>query len=366
MTSKNKLKVAILFGGKSGEHEVSLVSATSVAKALDKNKYDIVMIGIDKTGRWILPSEKMLLEHQSNPREMKLDKVTSAINLPTVQDPKIDNRQIDVIFPVLHGTYGEDGTIQGFLELANLPYVGSGVLGSALGMDKDMAKKILKHAEIPVVPWVTLKKFDYKKNPEKTIASLISELGLPFFAKPSSMGSSVGVHKIKTAAEAREKIEDAFLYDNKILCEKFIPCRELEVSVLGTHDPKSSIVGEIIPTHEFYSYEAKYLDENGANLDIPAKNLTAAQSDKIRELAVKTFKELECRGMARVDFFMDKTNGDIYLNEVNTIPGFTNISMYPKLWNATGLGYADLLDQLIEFALEQHREKNELKTSWTP
>jgi D-alanine-D-alanine ligase len=354
-----KINVGILFGGKSGEHEVSMVSAMSVAKALDKSKYSVQMIGIDKTGRWVKPSDTTISEYQNNPRAMNLGKEKTVFHL----DPSAKS-DFDVILPVLHGTFGEDGTIQGLLELANVPYVGSGVLGSALGMDKDASKRLFKMAGIPVVPWLTVRKHEFKINQNQIIQQAEKEFGYPYFVKPANMGSSVGVHKIKSKAEAAEKLQDAFLYDTKVLIEKAVAARELEVSVLGNHEPKASIVGEIIPTHEFYSYEAKYLDENGAHLNIPAVNVSSAQVDQIKNYAIQAFLALECRGLGRVDFFLDKNTGELFLNEINTIPGFTSISMYPKLWAASGLPYSELLDQLIKYALELHAEKNALKTSF--
>jgi len=357
----SKLKVGIIFGGKSGEHEVSIVSATSVAKALDPSRYEVTMIGIDKTGRWSLPDQKNILTHK-NVRELKLSQESKTVSLVPFQSDRqflsMNNSvantptHFDVIMPILHGTYGEDGTIQGLLELASLPYVGSGVLGSALGMDKDASKRLFHAANIPVVPWITLRKHEFQKNADKYLKQIENEFGFPFFVKPANMGSSVGVHKVKTKAEAADKINDAFLYDTKILVEKAISARELEVSILGNHEPKASIVGEIIPTHEFYSYEAKYLDENGAHLKIPAENISPEMTQKIQNLACQAFQALECRGLARVDFFLDKTTGELYLNEINTIPGFTSISMYPKLWEASGLTYPKLLDQLIQLAIE--------------
>jgi D-alanine-D-alanine ligase len=373
-----KIKVGILFGGKSGEHEVSIVSATSVQKALDKNKYDVTMIGIDKTGRWTLPSSEMLLEHQSVPRLLKLSQEKSTVSMLPFESerqlvsvsqngsalPSLQAQKFDVIIPVLHGTYGEDGTIQGLFELANVPYVGSGVLGSALGMDKDASKRLFQSAGIPVVPWRLVKKHEFAKNADAILQELESEFSYPYFAKPANMGSSVGVHKVKSLAEAKAKILDAFQYDLKILIEKAIPARELEVSILGNHEPRASVVGEIIPTHEFYSYEAKYLDENGATLKIPAEGLSAPQILQIQKQAIRAFQSLDCRGLARVDFFLDKVTGELFLNEINTIPGFTSISMYPKLWEASGVNYAQLLDELIRLAQECHAEKNQLKTSF--
>lgn len=368
-----KMRVGILFGGKSGEHEVSIVSARNVAKALDPKKYDVTLIGIDKNGRWVLSDSTELLE-ASNPRLLSLNKSENAVVYVPYAGTKslmgIDNKiktpdfKFDVVLPILHGTFGEDGTVQGLLELANVAYVGSGVLGSAVGMDKDISRRLLREAGIPVVDTRVIRKWEFEKNPKAIFENLVRGLGLPFFIKPANAGSSVGVHKVKTEPDFFEKIKDSFEFDTKVLAEKSVAARELEVAVLGNHEPKASIVGEIVPTHEFYSYEAKYIDENGAQLHIPAINLTPELSDKIRALAVKTFQVLELRGMARVDFFLDKNTGELYLNEVNTIPGFTNISMYPKLWEESGLGYSALIDRLIQLALELHKEKNQLKTTY--
>lgn len=368
-----KINVGILFGGKSGEHEVSIVSATSVYKALDKNKYNITMIGIDKTGRWLLPSETEELIQSSNPRLFQLNKQRNTMSfVPFEHDTSLVSltsatpqpQKFDVIIPILHGTYGEDGTIQGLLELANVAYVGSGVVGSSVGMDKDVSRRLLAHAGIPVVPTLTLRHHDFLKNSKDMIKKTADELGLPFFIKPANAGSSVGVHKVKSIESALVQFEDAFSFDRKVLAEKAVAARELECSVLGNHNPKVSIVGEIIPNHEFYSYEAKYMDENGADLKIPAENVSPELIKKMQDMAIKAFIALELRGLSRVDFFLDKKTNELYLNEVNTIPGFTSISMYPKLWAASGLAYADLLDELIRLALELHKDKNSLKTSY--
>jgi D-alanine-D-alanine ligase len=269
----------------------------------------------------------------------------------------------DVIIPILHGTFGEDGTIQGLLELANIPYVGSGVLGSAVGMDKDVARRLLRDSGVPIVPFKTLRKNEFKANPKKIISEVIAEFGLPHFVKPANLGSSVGVNKVKTEGGALALYENSFSYDTKVLAEKAIDARELECSVLGNHFPKASCVGEVIPNHEYYSYEAKYIDENGADLKIPAV-ISPQISKRVQDLAVKAFEVLECRGMARVDFFLDKKTDELYLNELNTIPGFTKISMYPKMWEASGLKYSDLLDELIRLAVEAHEEKSSLKRSF--
>lgn len=372
-----KLRVGIIFGGKSGEHEVSVVSATNVFNALDKAKYDVTLVGIDKGGRWLLPDQTLLLANKENPRLVNLKKEQREVSLVPFESskslvavegaaPGVAGGRFDVIVPIMHGTYGEDGTIQGLFELANLPYVGSGVLGSSVGMDKDVSKRLLAAAGIPVVPARVLKRHEFEKDPKSIADSLVKELGLPFFVKPANMGSSVGVHKVKTADEAVAKLKDAFRYDVKVLAEKGVAARELECAVLGHNDPKASVVGEIIPTHEFYSYEAKYIDENGAHLKIPAENVSPETTKRIQELSVRAFRTLELSGMARVDFFLDKNTGELFLNEVNTIPGFTQISMYPKLWMASGKTYAGLLDELIQLALERHAEKNSLKTSFDP
>lgn len=383
MPSKKK-KIAIIFGGKSGEHEVSISSAISVFNALDKSKYDVALIGIDKTGRWLMPSETRVLAHAKNPRLLKLNLEKESFSLvpfesnrqlvsigdqnnpSAIQSQNSSNAKFDVIIPILHGPHGEDGTVQGLLELSNIPYVGSGVLGSALGMDKDVSRRLLKAEGIPVVPTMVFRKHEFNRNKGKVIADAIAKFGLPLFVKPANMGSSVGVHKVKSEQEAQQKFESAFSYDNKILVEQAIDARELECSVLGNSNPEASIVGEIIPQHEFYSYEAKYIDENGALLEIPAKNLSNEISEQVRSLSIQAFKILECSGLARVDFFLDRKTGTLYLNEINTIPGFTKISMYPKLWEASGRSYSKLLDDLIQLALERHAEKNSLRSSFEP
>ncbi len=368
---KKKIKVAVLFGGRSGEHEVSIVSANSIFRALNKDKYDVHLIGIDKLGRWTSVSSERFLAHSSNPRGLDLGASSntqwpvafpSEISMIDI-DTKSSEQKFDVVFPVLHGTYGEDGTLQGLLELSQIPYVGSGVLGSAVGMDKDVSRRLLHLAGIPVVPTRCYRHHQFQKDPDSILKEIADDLGYPYFVKPANMGSSVGVAKVKSLSEARQKVTDAFAYDTKILVEKGVDARELEVSVLGNYFPKASIVGEIIPTHEFYSYEAKYLDENGAHLKIPAEDLTPEMRTRITELAIKAFQALECCGLARVDFFLDRKTNELYLNEINTMPGFTNISMYPKLWEASGLNYSELLDQLIELALERHAERSQLKTS---
>jgi D-alanine-D-alanine ligase len=361
-----KIRIAVLCGGRSGEHEVSLVSGSSVAKALDPSKYDVTLVGIDPAGKWKVLDTAKILSGSLAPEQLNLREAGTLLeprayaseNFLTIHNQK----PFDVIFPVLHGTYGEDGTIQGLFELADVPYVGSGVVGSSVGMDKDVSRRLLDHAGIPVVPTLTFRASDGKSMEERALEAERS-FGYPYFVKPANMGSSVGVHKVKAVEQALAALEDAFNYDNKVLIEKAIPARELECAVLEGEPTRASGVGEIIPTHEFYSYEAKYQDENGAELKIPAE-LTAAQVEEIQLLSLKAFDVLELRGLARVDFFMDKNSGQLYLNEVNTMPGFTKISMYPKLWAAAGLKYPELLDHLVQLALKRHHEKAHLKTEF--
>lgn len=382
-----KVKVALIFGGRSGEHEVSIASAQSVYRALDKSKYDVTLIGIDKVGRWVAPEQASLLVESQNPRLILLNEMRESVTLVPYESKnqliplalRSDSKNseglrsfessmeqnFDVILPILHGSYGEDGTIQGLLELANIPYVGSGVLGSALGMDKDLSRKLFAAAGIPVVKTRVLKRHDFVKSPEKWIEKMAEEFSFPHFVKPVNAGSSLGVHKVKSLEEALAHYKDAFQYDVKVLVEQAVQARELEVSVLGNDEPKASVVGEIIPRHEFYSYEAKYIDQEGAELVIPATDLSEAESLELRNYAVLAFKAIECRGLARVDFFMDRQTRKIFLNEINTIPGFTSISMYPKLWEASGLKYPQLLEELISLAIESNREKNSLKTSYS-
>jgi D-alanine-D-alanine ligase len=362
MTPENKkrLRVGILFGGRSGEHEVSLASAASVIRGLDPDKYEAVPIGITKEGHWLVggAAQKMLPEVlKGGQRVMMTADPTDAALIPL--DRSGGGQRVDVVFPVMHGTYGEDGTIQGLLDLAGLPFVGAGVLGSAIGMDKDVAKRLLQVAKIPVVPWVAVQRADWERHPKETQAALEKKFKYPMFVKPATLGSSVGMTKVHSRAELAPALNLAAEFAMKILVEKCIVGREIEVSVLGNHDPKASIPGEIVPHREFYDYTAKYL-EDGSQILIPAK-LKPAQVKAIQNYAVEAFRDLELSGMARVDFFVEKKAGRIYLNEVNTIPGFTSISMYPKMWEASGIPFRQLIDKLIELALEMHREKARTK-----
>lgn len=365
----NKLKVGILFGGRSAEHEVSLVSATSVIKALDKSKYDVVPIGITKEGRWLSTVNAVQLLKDHAPMELLPEHVLlpdprkqSLVNISTAFPQ--DAHRLDVIFPVIHGTFGEDGTIQGLFELADIPYVGAGVLGSSIGMDKVIAKRLLQQANVPVTPDIAFLFTEFQKKPKPFIAAIEKKLRYPCFVKPPNQGSSVGISKAHNRKELIAAIVLAGEYDRKILVEKAaVKPREIEFSVLGNDEPIVSAPGEIIPSNEFYDYDAKYVDGKSKAI-IPAA-IPKPVLKKMQQCAVTAFKALECAGMARVDFFLQK-NGKFYLNEINTIPGFTSISMYPKLWAASGLQYPELLDRLIRLAIERHNEKKSLRTFFTP
>lgn len=366
--SSRKIRLGILCGGKSAEHEISLTSANSVIHALDKNKYDITLIGIDKKGGWHLRDTAHFLQNAQDPKRIHFDGEHQDVAITTnshegflapYAKTELQNRQkLDVIFPVLHGTYGEDGTVQGLLKLLDMPFVGAGVLGSAVGMDKDVMKRLLRDANIPIAKFITLHKHERAKYSFNEVKKM---LGLPLFVKPANLGSSVGISKVKNEQEFNQAIEQAFLYDRKILIEEAIKGRELECAVLGNDHPIASLPGELTPTHEFYSYEAKYLDNHGAEFTIPVK-LSDEKTAELQTMAIAAFQALCCEGMARVDFFM-KDDGELLINEINTIPGFTSISMYPKLWAASGIPYPELLDRLIQLAQERHQEECSLKTS---
>ncbi|MBS1804852.1 MAG: D-alanine--D-alanine ligase [Acidobacteria bacterium] len=380
-----KLRVGILFGGRSGEHEVSLLSAASILKAIDRNKFDVVPIGITKEGRWLGAADAHgLLEGNQaatgrNLRAGDPDLAPGAKllheGMPTLMAPQPASASggelkrrlsdkaaaIDVVFPVLHGTFGEDGTIQGLFELAGIAYVGSGVLGSSAGMDKDVMKRLFAQAGLPITKHVTVLRSQWEGSPRKAIAQIEAALKYPLFVKPANLGSSVGISKAHDRKELAPALNEAAKYDRKLVVEQGVsgkksPARELEVAVLGNDDPKASVVGEIIPGKEFYDYEAKYLSEGSVPV-IPAK-LTSAEAKKIREMAIAAFRACDLAGLARVDFLMEPDGKRrIYINEVNTLPGFTQISMYPKLWEATGISYRDLISRLIELAQERHKEK---------
>ncbi len=363
-----KTRVAILFGGKTAEHEVSLQSARNVIDAIDRDKYDVVLIGIDKQGRWHLNEASNYLLHAENPKLIALNSSNEQVALVTGKSGareivsttgNASFGNIDVVFPVLHGTFGEDGTIQGLLKLANVPFVGAGVLGSSVGMDKDVMKRLLRDAGIANAKFVVFRAYEKKAIDYEIVTK---QLGSPVFIKPANLGSSVGIHKAKDEKTFLEAIENAFLYDKKIIIEEAIKGREIECAVLGNEHPAASLPGEIIPQHEFYSYEAKYIDAQGAKLEIPAK-LPDDIIKEVQQLAVRAFKVLECEGMARVDLFLTE-DGRLYVNEINTIPGFTKISMYPKLWEISGIPYSELIDRLIQLAMERFEQESLLKTTF--
>ncbi len=364
------MTIGVLYGGRSGEHDVSMCSAASVVSALDKAKYDVVAIGIDRDGRWYVQDRPEIIADKDFGKILSLKKkgvwlVNHFEDQSRLHLYDMDSRGkkvvVDLAFPVLHGTYGEDGTMQGLLELARVPYVGVDVAGSAIGMDKDVAKRLLAQAGVPVVPWITVSRADWLAGPQKILRGALRRLEMPVFVKPLCTGSSVGIKKVKVKKELASAVDYAFQFDTRIMIEKGIDCREIECAVLGNENPRASVLGEILPTHEFYSYEAKYLDPEGAKMNIPAK-IPARLAAAIRKCAVLGFQALNCNSMARVDFFLDKKTNAYYLNEINTLPGFTSISMYPKLWEATGLSYGGLLDRLVELALARHREKSAVLT----
>jgi len=366
-----KLRVAVLYGGRSGEHEVSLQSAASVINYLDRDRFEIVPVAIDKQGRWLLNDISLLEGKKSLPVFKDAPKVVLPPNPSESDGGSVlirlgdtgEARGIDVVFPVMHGPLCEDGTIQGLLELADLPYVGCGVLASAIAMDKEMAKRVARDAGIPIVPYVSLKHDVWKKGKEQFAKRIAEQLGYPLFVKPANLGSSVGVHKVKEPTGLNAALENAFRYDRKVVVEAAVNAREIELSVLENleagADPLVSIPGEIDPAHEFYSYEAKYLDEKGAALIIPAK-IEPEETKRAQEIGRKVFTTLECEGMARVDLFLDRTSGKFFFNELNTIPGFTSISMYPKLWEASGVSYQELLSKLVDLAISRHEKKKML------
>ncbi len=366
-----KLRVGLIFGGRSGEHEVSFLSASSIIKAINKDKYTVVPIGITKEGRWISPLDSELA--------LQSGKIEGKSTVILLNDPsgnalvRIDDNQrfekssnlekIDIIFPILHGPYGEDGTIQGLLELANIPYVGSGVAASAISMDKDFMKIIFQQKNLPILKWMTIKRKEWQKNKEKILSLIRNDFKYPLFVKPANMGSSVGITKVHKKEELEKAIDLASSYDSKILIEEGLEdVREIECAVLGNDEPRASVVGEVRPAGEFYDYDSKYIDE-GTQLIIPAE-LPDDVSKKVQEIALSAFKSVDAVGMARVDFFISKKENKIYLNEINTIPGFTSVSMYPRLWVASGMPYPELIDRLIQLALEKYQDKNQNKISY--
>jgi len=389
-----KLRVGVLFGGRSGEHEVSLLSAASVLDAIDKNKYDVLPIGITKAGRWVTAAHaERLLKGKAEVAEARHlragDPQTTAaaavlargegVVVPPVPGENhsalvpfetsahelraaVNPVDVDVIFPVLHGTFGEDGTIQGLLELADIAYVGAGVLGSAAGMDKDVMKRLFRDAGLPIVKHVTVLRNDWREEPKKIRRQIESVLKYPVFVKPANLGSSVGISKVHNAGELTAAMDEAARFDRKLVIEQGVggkkgKAREIECSVLGNDKPIASVPGEIVPIKEFYDYSAKYLVEGSESI-IPAK-MPKAKQKEIQKLAIAAFQAVDCCGLARVDFLMDPRSGKMYVNEINTMPGFTSISMYPKMWEASGISYSELMDRLIQLGLERHGEKKE-------
>lgn len=359
-----KLRVGLLFGGRSVEHEVSVTSATCILKALDPTRYDVSLVAIDHQGRWHLGSPALPPESAAGGEEVTLPAVPGQHSLvsmaPGAQALARSPRPLDVIFPIVHGQGGEDGTLQGLLELAGVPYVGAGVLGSALQMDKEVSKRLLAAAGLPVVPWLLIGRDELRANAQAAAERALAALGLPVFVKPANLGSSVGISKVKQRSELVPALKEAARYDRKLLVERAVDAREIEVALLGNDPIEASVVGEIRTRREWYDYEAKYVDED-TELLIPAP-IDEATSRKARELAIAAVRVLEGAGLARVDFLLDRRSGEVFVNEVNSLPGFTEGSMYPRLWEASGLPYAALLDRLIELALERHREQQQLET----
>jgi D-alanine-D-alanine ligase len=359
--SVKKLRVGVIYGGRSGEHEVSIASAASIFKHLDPARYEAVPIKIAKDGRWALSGD---VPKAISAAEVHRQAQTTALEAiePTAA---LSTSHIDVVFPVLHGPYGEDGTVQGLLELANVPYVGAGVLGSAVGMDKAVMKTLFLSRGLPVGPYVVALRHEWVRDAAAIRARVERELGYPTFVKPANLGSSVGISKAKSPADLDASMAMALEYDRKIVIEAAVPNpREIECAVLGNDDPQASIPGEVIPEREFYDYNAKYIDADGSRIEIPAQ-LSTTETEQVRRLSVEAFRAVEGAGMARVDFLLNGETRELFLNEVNTIPGFTTISMYPKMWEASGLPYPALIDRLITLAIERHAEKQLLKTSVT-
>jgi D-alanine-D-alanine ligase len=368
----SKVKVGLIFGGRSGEHEVSLMSAQGVMGAIDKSKYEVVPIGITKQGRWLAAGDPWqalnsgmpagskpaaLLAEPSEQGLLSLEVQESERELTAVQ-----LGQLDVIFPILHGPYGEDGTVQGLLELAGIPYVGAGVTASAVGMDKAVFKDVVSARGLPIVPHLVIKRKSWEGDPDQIIAQIEAELGYGCFVKPANLGSSVGITKAHSRQELRAALDEAAQYDRKLVVEAAIDAREIEVSVLGNDEPIASVPGEIVPCNEFYDYAAKYIDGE-SELLIPAP-ISEEMANAIRQLAIDAYLAIDCAGMARVDFLLDRQSQQVYLNEVNTLPGFTPISMYPKLWEASGISYQELIHRLIQLALERHADKSRSATEY--
>lgn len=363
-----KLRVGIVFGGKSAEHEVSLQSAKNIVDAIDKTKFDVVLLGIDKQGQWHVNDASDYLLNANNPALIALNRSEKNVALvPGIEHNQLIEAsaaqtlgQIDVIFPIVHGSLGEDGSLQGMLRMANLPFVGSGVLGSAMSMDKDITKRLLRDAGLNVAPFITLTRANRQRI---AFADIEKQLGLPLFVKPANQGSSVGVSKVANEAQYHDAVALAFEFDHKVVVETGIKGREIECAVLGNDAPQASTCGEIVVNTEFYSYDTKYIDDKGAQVVVPAP-LSEEINNKIRAIAVRAYQALECSGMARVDVFLTPDN-EVIINEINTLPGFTNISMYPKLWQASGVSYQDLITRLIQLAMDRHQQDSALKSTIT-
>jgi D-alanine-D-alanine ligase len=383
-----KLRIGVIYGGRSGEHEISVASAASVIKSLDRTRYEPVPIRIEKDGRWVLSDrtptatsaaevieqarlhgtralrpgrETVLVPHSSEDTLLTIEREVEARGSNEIDRAVVTGLGLDVVFPVLHGPYGEDGTIQGLLELANVPYVGPGVLASSLGMDKSVMRLVFAARGLPVCPWSSFARHEWERRRDAVLETALS-LGLPLFVKPANLGSSVGIAKVKESAALPAAIEHALEYDRKVVVEWAVPdAREIECAVLGNDEPQASLPGEVIPGREFYDYEAKYLDE-GSRTVVPAQ-LSPEQTAEVQRLAIAAFRAIDAAGMSRVDFLLARGTGTIYLNEINTIPGFTTISMYSKMWEASGVGYRALVDRLVQLALERHADKQRLRTS---
>ena len=374
LMSITKMRIGILFGGRSGEHEVSLRSARSVLQAIDREKYSVSLIGITKNGRWIggenplaaledgdeaieqCPDTILLID----PVDNSLMQISRNRNDETIYINKTED--LDVIFPVLHGSFGEDGAVQGLFELADIPYVGSGLVGSSVGMDKGVFKSVMCSAGLPVLPSMTVNRSEYRSDTTIMVDRIIRQLNLPVFIKPANLGSSVGITKASNIGELKSGLDEASKWDRRIVIEEGVDAREIEVSVLGNDDPQVSIAGEVVPQRDFYDYDAKYVSDD-SELLIPAP-ISPDQLVRIQEMAIAAYKAVDCSGMARVDFLLDKSSGEVWINELNTIPGFTNISMYPKLWQASGIEYPELIDKLIELALERKEQRDAMERSF--
>lgn len=364
MSNEQKLRVGVIFGGRSGEHEVSLASAKSVMAALNRDKYNVVPIGIDKNGRWLAGQAMLALTNgladDTQPVSLLPDPQTTG--LISLADSSPSSWPLDVVIPVMHGPYGEDGTMQGLLELANLPYVGAGVVGSAVGMDKAMFKYVMEANELPILPWQLVLSQDVQTQLDSLLNVLEARFVYPVFVKPANLGSSVGISKCHGREELTAGLQEAARYDRRLVVEQGRPVRELEVAVLGNETPRASVVGEIRPRRAFYDYVAKYVSDD-SELLIPAP-LDDETTAVVRELALQAYLAVDCAGLGRVDLLLDTETSDLYLNEINTFPGFTEISMYPKLWEASGLSYSALLDELIALALARHAQKQGLTTTF--